>query len=403
MTAKIATNEAAQEAAQEAAKEAAKEAAQEAADRRRLLADSALNFVARHAGPKRLRALRDAAADFDPAVWRQMAEQGWLGLMTPEAQGGFGLGLADAAPVVKTLAAALSPEPLVASAFFAGRLIALSDNKPLQGELLAKLCAGDLIPAVAWEESATGLDLAPVRTRAEAKGGAMLLSGSKDFIRPGSGADGFIVSAITDKGLALFWLAKSAKGVKLTTRRLADGLLAAKLDLEQVRLEPGAMLASPAVAETAFQQAYAEALILVSLELQGVMEKALAITLDYLSTRVQFGKPIGSFQALQHRAVDLFIQKELSATAIEEGLKALEDGLTGRALSALASRIKARASDAALLIGREAVQMHGAIGFTDEHDIGLYLKRAMVLSAWQGNSALQRRRFGALTAAANRL
>jgi alkylation response protein AidB-like acyl-CoA dehydrogenase len=202
--------------------------------------------------------------------------------------------------------------------------------------------------------------------------------------------------------MALFWVTAKARGLTVTQRRLADGMLLAKLTLDGVRLDASAMLASTAVADGIFQQAYAEALILASVELLGVMERALAITFDYLSTRVQFGKPIGSFQALQHRSVDLFIQKELAAAAIDEGLVAVEHGMTGRALSGLASRIKARASDAALSIGRDAIQLHGAVGFTDEHDIGLYLKRAMVLSSWLGNGAAHRRRYAALQATANR-
>lgn len=374
----------------------------EALEQRRLLADSARAFVAKDQGPKRLRALRDTTRDFDPAVWMRMAEIGWLGLLTPEAHGGFGLKLGDAGPVVRALGAALTPEPLV-PALFAARLIALGDNPALQADLLPKITAGQLMAAAAFEETPNGLDMAPVRCRARMAGGVFKLDGQKDFIRPGAGTDGFVISAATTKGMALYWAPANAKGLTVATRRLADGMTSAKLTLDGVRVDAGGVLASTAVAENVFQQAFAEALILASVELLGVMETALAMTLDYLSTRVQFGKPIGSFQALQHRSVDLFIQKELCATAIDEGLAAVENGVTGRDLSALASRIKARASDAALLIGREAVQLHGAIGFTDEHDIGLYLKRAMVLSAWLGNGAAHRRRYGVLTAAANRL
>ena len=127
------------------------------------------------------------------------------------------------------------------------------------------------------------------------------------------------------------------------------------------------------------------------------MERALEMSLDYLRTRVQFGKPIGSFQALQHRAVDLYIQQELSSAVLDEALAFLDSGPDARARAAAASRVKARCSDAALRITREAIQLHGAIGFTDEYDAGLYLKRALTLAAWLGGAAWHRRRYARLT------
>jgi alkylation response protein AidB-like acyl-CoA dehydrogenase len=127
------------------------------------------------------------------------------------------------------------------------------------------------------------------------------------------------------------------------------------------------------------------------------MDSALDLTLDYLRTRVQFGKAIGSFQALQHRAVDLYMQKELSRAALAAATATLEDGAcTPQRRAAAVSGVKARTSQAALAICNEGLQMHGAIGFTDEYDLGLYLNRALVLSAWLGNASMHRRRFAAL-------
>jgi alkylation response protein AidB-like acyl-CoA dehydrogenase len=131
------------------------------------------------------------------------------------------------------------------------------------------------------------------------------------------------------------------------------------------------------------------------------MDSALDLTLEYLRTRVQFGKPIGSFQALQHRAVDLYIQKELSRAALEAASAALADqSCTPERRAAAASSAKARAAQAALAICNEALQMHGAIGFTDEYDLGLYLNRALVLSAWLGNASAHRHRYSSLVEAA---
>jgi alkylation response protein AidB-like acyl-CoA dehydrogenase len=136
---------------------------------------------------------------------------------------------------------------------------------------------------------------------------------------------------------------------------------------------------------------------MAGVELLACARRMLAMTLDFLRTRQQFGKPIGSFQGLQHRAVDLLIQQELSSALVGHALSEFDRGLVGRERAQLAARVKARCSHAALTIARESVQMHGAIGVTDEHDLGLYLQRTLVLSAWLGNASQQRRRVAALS------
>jgi alkylation response protein AidB-like acyl-CoA dehydrogenase len=153
------------------------------------------------------------------------------------------------------------------------------------------------------------------------------------------------------------------------------------------------MIGSPVVARAVLGRALDRATVVASAELVGVMGRTLELSLDYMRTRVQFGKPIGAFQALQHRAVDLYLQQELAAAVLAEGVRDLETIADDRARSALASRVKARASEAALRVTREAIQIHGAIGFTEDCDVGLYTKRAIVLSAWLGNATAHRRRY----------
>lgn len=169
---------------------------------------------------------------------------------------------------------------------------------------------------------------------------------------------------------------------------------------DAVMLDPSQCLAQGAPALQAMTRAYDEALVMTSVELLALQRAMLSMTLEYLRTRVQFGKPIGSFQSLQHRAVDLLIQQELTATVVGQAIDLLDGDAADTGRSAMASRVKARASDAGLLIARESVQLHGAIGFTDEYDLGLYLQRALVLSAWLGNAQTQRRRYAAITTAA---
>jgi alkylation response protein AidB-like acyl-CoA dehydrogenase len=155
-------------------------------------------------------------------------------------------------------------------------------------------------------------------------------------------------------------------------------------------------LATRSASLHALEAARDAATLVASAELLGVMKRALDMSLDFMRTRVQFGKPIGSFQALQHRAVDLYVQQQLASAVLEDTLRRFGKARDATARAVLASRLKARCSDAALRIVRETIQIHGAIGFTDEYDAGLYLKRALVLSAWLGNAALHRRRYARL-------
>jgi len=151
-----------------------------------------------------------------------------------------------------------------------------------------------------------------------------------------------------------------------------------------------------APAAAALERAVDEAAVMASAEMLGVMEAALQMALAYMRTRVQFGKPIGSFQALQHKAADLYVQQELVRAVLQDAVRELDGGADARDRARLASRCKARASDAGLRVTREVIQLHGAIGFTDEYDAGLYLKRALVLSAFLGNATAHRRRLAGL-------
>jgi alkylation response protein AidB-like acyl-CoA dehydrogenase len=224
------------------------------------------------------------------------------------------------------------------------------------------------------------------------------LNGSKNFVAGAAGADGFVVSANSRDGLALYWVPANLGGVTLDLQPLADGRTTGRLQLDNVLLPQNNLLASPARAQEALQAALDTTLVMAGAEMSGVMGRALDMSIDYMKTRVQFGKPIGSFQALAHRAVDLHIQRELASAVLDDAVALFDAGAGGDRRSAMASRVKARCSEAGLRITREAIQIHGAIGFTDEYDAGLYLKRALTLSAWLGNAAQHRRRYAELSA-----
>jgi alkylation response protein AidB-like acyl-CoA dehydrogenase len=367
-------------------------------DMLRMLRDSAADFA--KLDLVRVRRIRATRPGFERSVWQQMAGMGWLGILIPETHEGLGLGMGAAVIVAEQLGRALYPEPYCASVVLATLSLLHGDGEELKQRYLPQLAAGKLVVSLAWQDESGGLDVAHCGVRALEYPGKSVLEGTSRFVETPD-ADAFIVSARTARGLELHWIARDAAGLSCTPAIRADGSASALLSFNRVIASEATRVASIACAIPALRLAVDHAAVVASAELLGVMESALDLTLDYLRTRVQFGKPIGSFQALQHRAVDLYIQKELSRAALEATTATLEDqACTAERRAAAASSAKARASQAALAICNEALQMHGAIGFTDEYDLGLYLNRALVLSAWLGNASAHRRRYASLQEAA---
>ena len=360
------------------------------------LKDSVRDFVTRGTDIARVRALRGSAHEYDRKVWKQMAELGWLGVAIPEEYGGMGLGMTEAAIVAEGLARALVPEPYTACAILAAGALAGCDNAALKSEVLPGFVAGDKVLALAWQESAGAID--PVRIAAVATPfeGGFRLNGTKRYVAGAAGADAYLVAARSDSGLMLACVDRTAAGVSLDLEPLADGRNFGTLELDDAVVPRERVAATGAVAEAALGRALDHATAIASAELYGVMSRALDMSVDYMKTRVQFGRAIGSFQALQHRAVDLYVQQQLASAVLEDSLRELDADPASERRQAIASRLKARCSDAGVRITREAIQIHGAIGFTDEYDAGLYLKRALVLAAWLGNGAQHRRRYAGL-------
>jgi alkylation response protein AidB-like acyl-CoA dehydrogenase len=355
-----------------------------------MLRDSVTAFTARASDTKRIRALRGTEPGFDRALWQSLAEQGWLGILAPETGGGQALGFAEMRIVVEGLAQALMPEPYTACAGLATRVLVHAQGAAAHANaLLSAMTAGEKIVALAWQESLTG-------TGFTCNGTPMQngrLNGTKRFVTPAAGADGYIVAATQ----GLYYVPAQAHGVTRTLEKRSDGTFSGILKFSDTPVAADGVLATGAVAAAALTRALHEATILASCELFAVMSRALATTVDYMKTRVQFGRPIGSFQGLQHRAVDLLIQKELASALLDDAIRELDatPDMPMERLAELAHRCKSRCSDAGMDITRECIRLHGAIGFTDDCDIGLCLQRALVLSAWLGNAAEHRRAFDA--------
>lgn len=358
-----------------------------------MLRESAADVVARSADFKRLRARRGTLPGFDLEQLQQMTDLGWLGILVPEAHGGLGLGLSEMAVVVQELGKGLMADPLVPLAL-ATRVLVRAEDWAGAGPCLKAVAEGHIRPVVAWQEGQGGIDPQALSAQARRDGDGFRLSGRKRFVAGAAAATGFVVSATLDGKGALFWVDARAPGLALSHEWRADQTPSGVLALDDARVST-AQLVSRDLAPLA--GAFDEVCVLAAAEMLGVCEAALQMALAYMRTRVQFGKPIGSFQALQHKAADLYVQQELVRAVLDEALREfLAPGHAAAALTRMASRCKARASDAGLRVTREVIQLHGAIGFTDEHDAGLYLKRALVLSAWLGNASVHRARFARL-------
>ena len=366
-------------------------------DAQRMLADAVDTFVTRGTTVKRVRELRDTQPGFDRNLWQSIADQGWLGIHVPEQYGGQGLGFAELRIVAQALGGALIPEPLTACAVLATGAILHGDNEALKQKLLPQMVEGKLIVGLAWQESLSSLDLS-ASLKATKSAGGYTLNGTKRFVTPAAGADGYVVSANEGGKTLLVYLPASTAGVEVKLERRVDGTPCGLITFKDAKVAADAVVASAAAGEAALKRAIDEATVVASAELSGVMSNVLELTLTYMKTRVQFGVPIGSFQALQHRTTDLYIQKELSCALVAHVMREMDRGVSAERLAELASRAKARCSEAGIDLGRECIRLHGAIGFTDEYDAGLYLKRALVLSAWMGNATEHRKRFDAARA-----
>jgi 3-oxochol-4-en-24-oyl-CoA dehydrogenase len=352
--------------------------------------DSAAGFLGATDQRQRVRALEEQGGGFDRAVWVQMAELGWMAILVPEASGGLGLGMAEVAAIAEEVGRQLLPEPFVDAGVFPLALLARLPASRLRDVLLARMAAGEIVGGVALQEHAGDIETSTVTTVVTTRDGDRVqLQGHKRFVRPGPGADGWIVSAVCDGIPGLFWVSASAPGLRRDDAHGVDGSVMASLRLDGAHAE---WLCDGDGARDALDFATDMARIAQAAELAGITRRAFELTRDYLATRQQFGKPIGSFQALQHRMVDGLIQVELASACLRDVVAQLPDGK----LAQLASRAKARCAHAAIEVTRMAIQLHGAIGTTNEYDVGLYFKRALTLASRWGNAGMHRARHARL-------
>jgi alkylation response protein AidB-like acyl-CoA dehydrogenase len=346
-----------------------------------LLRDSAAKFIAA-SGPKVARGFRGKETSFAPERLREAGELGWLGILVPASADGLGLGLTELALVLEQAGRGLVCEPIGLAAISAAALAHGKTPHPM----LERAVAGTALVVPALQEGAHDSEPLAPKTQAAEKSGALRLTGQKVFVCA-DGADGFLVSAAGRDGPVLCYVARNAPGLSLVATQTVDGRRLWTLSLADAPADPVPPHPSSLNAVEALHNL---ALMALASELLGVMEKAHEIAFDYLRIRKQFGKLIGSFQALQHQAVNIYIKTEAVRSLV---FQIAANNEAHRIDPALAIAAKAKASEDALAVTQACIQLHGGIGFTDEHDIGLYLKRAMLLSSLLGNAAAQRRRY----------
>jgi alkylation response protein AidB-like acyl-CoA dehydrogenase len=359
-----------------------------------LLQRAAKDFVAGRAPLARTRKLAASGEGYSREVWQQMAKLGWLGLTVSEEHGGAGLGHRYLMVVLEELGKALVPEPIVSTVLLGATAIELGGSKAARSEHLAAIVAGERIVALAHQEKGSRFALGAVdtlATKAAKSGASYVLRGEKVHVADGTIADWLIVSARAVDGMGLFLVpAKASTGLTIERQERIDGRSCAIVRLDGVTVGPEMRLGGPERGLALLERVVDAGTVGLCAEMLGSMAAAFAMTLEYLKTRVQFGVAIGSFQALQHRAARLYVESELARSAVLLAHDALDgEGSAARAASAA----KAKCTDAFLLIAHEAIQMHGGIGMTHEHDIGLYLKRARVAEMTFGDAAYHRDRF----------
>lgn len=347
-----------------------------------MLKDAAKSWVQEKSPVSAFRKMRDSGVElgYDAKAWNEMAEMGWAGVIIPEEYGGSNFGYLSLGLILEELGRTLTASPLLASGLAAASALILGGSDAQKSEWLPKIADGSVVATLAVDE---GPHHNPEKVAAEVKGGK--LTGKKTFVLEGMAANLLVVSAKEGGKLGLYLVRADDAGVKRTRLHLADSRGAANIEFNGAAAEP--LSGGAEVLEKVLDRARAG----VAAEMLGAATQAFETTLDYLKTRVQFGQVIGSFQALQHRAAKMFTDLELSRSAVEAALTAIDNDSPDTA--ELVSLAKAKMGDTFHLVSNEMVQMHGGIGMTDAHDAGFYLKRARAAEAAFGNQAFHRDRY----------
>ena len=356
-----------------------------------LIRDQAKSWVTEQAPVSSFRKMRDEGVPnaFVPEVWSAMAEMGWTGIIVPEKYGGSGLGYLTFGVVLEEIGRQLTASPLYASSLVGASALMLGGSESQKQVYLPKIVDGSAIFTLAIDEGPRH-DPSRLGVKVTKVGSGYSLSGDKTFVLEGMMATHFVVAVNSDEGARLFIVDSVAKGVSREPLATFDSRGYANIHFDAVSLNDEDAIGSSDELEGLLDRARA----VIAAEMLGTGSQAFDMTLEYLKTREQFGQVIGSFQALGHRAAELFGQMELSRSCIEAALQAIDDDSDD--VAELTAISKARAGDFLFQMSNQLIQIHGGIGMTDEFNAGFYLKRARVLEALYGNQAYHRDRYATL-------
>jgi alkylation response protein AidB-like acyl-CoA dehydrogenase len=361
-------------------------------DDQKMLQETAATFLRDEGGPaKQLRRWRDTGCSdgYGTDLWAQFGELGLSAVAIPEAQGGLGLGAIESALILEEIGRNLTPSPFLMSAVVAAKAI---EDTAQSDSWYPRVVAGNAVLSLAVDEGPRH-DPAAIALTATRKGNGFVLNGAKQFVIQGNSADMVVTAARTDGGITLFAVPKGAAEVESVT--LVDSSKAARMRFNDVALDADAVIGAVDGGASRLDAALEAGRAGVAAELVGAAAGISAMTVDYLSQRKQFGRAIGEFQALQHRAAHLYGEIEIARAAALKAAQLLDSGDPQGPL--FVSVAKAKAADVARLAAREGVQMHGGIGMTDEHDAGLFMKRVAVLEELFGDVYFHRERVASLS------
>ena len=366
------------------------------------LKDIASEFLQSNAPVTHFREIRDTQNElgYDESLWMEMVNLGWSGILIPEEYGGFDFGMVGMGSILEEAGKTLTPSPLFSTGVLGASLLTLGGNDGQKQTYLPQIVDGTLTTALALEESNRHAPYS-IDTQAKKNGDQFIISGCKNFVIDGHSSNLLIVAARTEgsvndeSGITLFLVNSDNQGVEITKTSMVDSRNAANIKFSDVTVSSDNILGEENNGASLLEVVLDRAQIAISAEMLGNASQAFNLTLEYLKERKQFGAVIGTFQALQHRAAEMYSELELTKSSVIAACHAVDENSND--LRRMASLAKFKSGETNHLITNEAVQMHGGVGVTDEYDVGLFMKRARVTEQIFGNSEYHIDRYATLS------
>lgn len=366
------------------------------------LKDIAREFLQNNAPVTHFREIRDTENElgYDESLWKEMVNLGWSGILIPEEYGGFDFGMVGMGSILEEAGKTLTPSPLFSTGVLGASLLTLGGTDAQKQTYLPQIVDGTLTTSLALEESNRHAPYS-IETQAKKNGDSFVISGSKNFVIDGHSSNLLIVAARTEgskndvSGITVFLVDSETDGIEITKTNMVDSRNAANIKFSDVAISSNNILGEENNGASLLESVLDRAQIAISAEMLGNASQAFDLTLAYLKERKQFGAVIGTFQALQHRAAEMYSELELTKSSVIAACNAVDNNSND--LRRMASLAKFKSGETNYLVTNEAVQMHGGVGVTDEYDVGLFMKRARVTEQIFGNSEYHIERYATLS------